>query len=141
MVQKQSQGRTEKETSKWVLTRKCATALIDLLTWILADLQRWFNPGNDSDNEPTYHECKTDPGLVEQVVVKGEHPRAYPRPSGKYYAVARGCRPGIYQTWMETVEQVHHFGNVVYQRFDNLEDAEIFMTGHYDPVLATTKIL
>jgi hypothetical protein len=42
---------------------------------------------------------------------------------------------------METAEQVHHFGHAVYQRFNNLDDAEIFMAGHYDPVLATTEIL
>nr|CEG02995.1 unnamed protein product [Fusarium pseudograminearum CS3487] len=52
--------------------------------------------------------------------------------SHKYYAVAVGREPGIYDTWGECKRQVHkHKGNE-YKSFDKLDDAEAYMESMAD---------
>jgi ribonuclease HI len=45
----------------------------------------------------------------------------------KYYAVAKGKAPGIYDTWDECKEQVYHFSGAVYKSFSTLEEAQEFI--------------
>jgi ribonuclease HI len=45
----------------------------------------------------------------------------------KYYAVAKGRTPGIYDTWDECKEQVYHFSGAVYKSFSTLEEAQEFI--------------
>ena len=37
-----------------------------------------------------------------------------------YYAVARGCVPGVYLTWDDCWRQVDGWSNNMYQKFDTL---------------------
>lgn len=46
---------------------------------------------------------------------------------GKYYAVKKGKKPGIYKTWSECEAQVKGFSGAVYKSFKTMEDAEFFM--------------
>ena len=45
----------------------------------------------------------------------------------KYYAVAAGRKPGIYHSWPQTLEQVHHYSGAVYKSFSTLSDAESWL--------------
>jgi viroplasmin and RNaseH domain-containing protein len=42
----------------------------------------------------------------------------------KYYAVARGRKVGVYETWNECKEQVHKFAGARFKSFASKEDAE-----------------
>lgn len=44
-----------------------------------------------------------------------------------YYAVAVGHQPGIYQTWSETNENVHHYPGAVYKGFPTHDAAEEYL--------------
>lgn len=45
----------------------------------------------------------------------------------KYYAVRRGRKIGIYNTWEECKEKVYKYSGAVYKSFFNLEDAREFI--------------
>ena len=45
----------------------------------------------------------------------------------KFYAVVKGCTPGIYTTWDETKTQVDGYPGAVYKSFKTEEEAEEFM--------------
>lgn len=45
----------------------------------------------------------------------------------KYYAVAKGVVPGIYNTWPEAKRQIDGFPGAVYKGFFTLEEAEAWM--------------
>lgn len=45
----------------------------------------------------------------------------------KYYAVRKGKKPGIYETWEETKEHVLNFYGAEYKSFKDLEQAKNFM--------------
>lgn len=45
----------------------------------------------------------------------------------KYYAVAKGKTPGIYETWDACKAQVHGYSGAVYKSFPTLEQAKEFM--------------
>ncbi|XP_061935741.1 ribonuclease H1 isoform X1 [Apis cerana] len=47
--------------------------------------------------------------------------------STKYYAVARGRTPGIYNTWLECKEQVDQFPRPIFRKFHSKEEAEDFI--------------
>lgn len=47
----------------------------------------------------------------------------------KYYAVKKGRKVGIYQTWNECKAMVDGFSGAIYKSFPNLEDAEAFLQG------------
>lgn len=44
-----------------------------------------------------------------------------------FYAVKKGKNPGIYATWDEAKQQVVHFHNPVYKKFESKEEAEKFI--------------
>lgn len=46
-----------------------------------------------------------------------------------YYAVKVGRKPGIYNSWDETREQVEGFSGAIYRKFTKFEDACNFMEG------------
>lgn len=45
---------------------------------------------------------------------------------GKYYAVRKGRKPGIYYSWDETKVQVDHYPGAIFKSFDSLDKAEEF---------------
>lgn len=45
----------------------------------------------------------------------------------KFYAVQKGKKPGIYNTWDECKEQVNGYSGAVYKSFNNKSDAEKFV--------------
>ena len=45
----------------------------------------------------------------------------------KYYVVHKGRKPGIYNTWNECKAQVDGFNGPVFKKFENKDDAEIFL--------------
>lgn len=47
----------------------------------------------------------------------------------KYYAVRKGKTPGIYFTWDDCKKQVTGFKGAEYKKFENLSDAETFISG------------
>jgi ribonuclease HI len=44
-----------------------------------------------------------------------------------YYAVAVGLKPGIYNTWNECKANIENVKNAVYKKFDNQNDAQLFI--------------
>lgn len=48
----------------------------------------------------------------------------------KYYAVAKGRKPGIYLTWKDCKEQVYGFGGAKYKSFSSQEEALAFFSEH-----------
>ncbi|MDH3348084.1 MAG: ribonuclease HI [Desulfobulbaceae bacterium] len=57
----------------------------------------------------------------------------------KYYAVAAGRKPGIYHSWPQTLEQVHHYSGAVYKSFSTLSDAEAWLDQTNDPSYKATS--
>lgn len=47
--------------------------------------------------------------------------------SSYYYAVARGCNPGIYGTWSECKEQVENYRGAVFRKFESKSEAEEYL--------------
>lgn len=47
----------------------------------------------------------------------------------KFYAVKEGRKPGIYNTWAECEEQVKGYAGADYKKFNNEEDARLFVYG------------
>ena len=47
----------------------------------------------------------------------------------KYYAVKQGRIPGVYTTWAECEEQVKGYPGADYKKFNNEEDAKVFVFG------------
>lgn len=45
----------------------------------------------------------------------------------KYYAVKKGKRPGIYNSWSECERQVRGFSGAVYKSFKNKDEAQLFL--------------
>lgn len=45
----------------------------------------------------------------------------------KYYAVQKGRKPGIYETWADCEAQVKGFSGAVYKSFPSLNEAQAFM--------------
>ena len=45
----------------------------------------------------------------------------------KYYAVAKGRRPGIYDNWLEAKMQIDGFNGAVYKGFPSKKEAEDWM--------------
>lgn len=50
----------------------------------------------------------------------------------KYYAVAKGRIPGIYSSWAECKQQVYRFSGEKFKSFENLREAENYMTIYCD---------
>lgn len=50
----------------------------------------------------------------------------------KFYAVNKGIKPGIYLTWDECKKQVDGFKGPIYKKFDNKNDAEIFLKNGFN---------
>jgi ribonuclease HI len=44
-----------------------------------------------------------------------------------YYVVHKGIKTGIYHSWNECKKQVEKYNNAIYKKFDNLEDANMFL--------------
>lgn len=57
----------------------------------------------------------------------------------KYYAVACGRTPGIYQSWKDCFEQTHGFSGAVFRGFDTLAEAEAFLSDHADAAQAVDQ--
>lgn len=47
----------------------------------------------------------------------------------KYYAVKQGRKPGVYTTWTECEAQVKGYAGADYKKFNNEEDARLFVYG------------
>ena len=45
-----------------------------------------------------------------------------------FYAVANGREIGVFNTWNECCDKVKGFKNAIYKKFNNIEDAEEFIT-------------
>ena len=61
---------------------------------------------------------------------------------GKFYAVANGRIPGIYNTWSECEEQVKHFSNARFKRFNSFNEAVKFIedfNASQDQSVSTTE--
>ena len=56
-----------------------------------------------------------------------------------YYAIKRGYRTGIFNTWVECEELVKGFPNPKYKKFNNTTDAEFFLYGTNKELDITTK--
>ena len=54
----------------------------------------------------------------------------------KFYAVARGRRPGVYTDWPTAKSQVHGFDGARYKGFATREEAEAFVADQASPILA-----
>lgn len=52
---------------------------------------------------------------------------------GKFYAVRKGTKPGIYTDWETTKRQVNGFPGAIYKGFKTRSEAEAFMTGGSKP--------
>ena len=50
-----------------------------------------------------------------------------------YYAVHKGKKPGIYKTWSDTKENVIGFPGAKFMKFDNEEDAALFLASGIKP--------
>lgn len=46
---------------------------------------------------------------------------------GNFYAVKRGRKPGVYDTWAQCEEQIKGFSGAEYKKFTNRREAEIFV--------------
>lgn len=46
-----------------------------------------------------------------------------------YYAVARGHKPGVYETWAECQEQTKDFKGAKFKKFTEEEEAKLFAEG------------
>ena len=57
----------------------------------------------------------------------------------KFYAVAKGRKPGIYLTWEECKKQTTHFCGAKFKSFDSVEDAEKYYASHNKGTLPTQK--
>lgn len=47
-----------------------------------------------------------------------------------FYAVALGVKPGIYETWSDTKDQVDKYPGAIYQRFSSREEAAAYLGAH-----------
>ena len=45
-----------------------------------------------------------------------------------YYAVYKGKKPGIYETWKDCESQVKGYSGAVYKKFKDIHQANIFLT-------------
>lgn len=77
------------------------------------------------------------------VMPKSEFPRASPIPTNttagtkrkrgpteqKFYAVAKGKRPGVYYTWEECLDQVRGQKGALFKSFPSLHEAQAFADG------------
>lgn len=61
----------------------------------------------------------------------------------KYYAVARGRNPGVYDNWNDCKEQVDRFPNARHKRFNSLEEALDFIEENRerDPIQVPVNIV
>lgn len=57
----------------------------------------------------------------------------------KFYAVAKGRKPGIYLTWDECRRQTTHFRGARYKSFDTAVEAEAFYASFNDGALPTQR--
>lgn len=55
--------------------------------------------------------------------------QAMPKKQQKYYAVKKGTKPGVYDTWDECSKQVSGYKGAVYKAFPSLEEAQAFVSG------------
>jgi hypothetical protein len=59
----------------------------------------------------------------------------------KYYAVAKGLNPGIYESWhYGAFEQVHGFPAARYRRFSTYEDAARWLRQFHNPNLSVFSV-
>ncbi|CAG8815566.1 8011_t:CDS:2, partial [Racocetra persica] len=54
-----------------------------------------------------------------------------PKTKPGYYAVRKGCKPGIYLTWDEYEAQVNKFHNAMYKKFSIRIEVQKFIEGKY----------
>lgn len=59
---------------------------------------------------------------------------------GKFYAVRKGSKPGIYTDWETTKKQVNGFPGAIYKGFKTRSDAEAFMTGSTESTHRSSSI-
>lgn len=57
----------------------------------------------------------------------------------KFYAVAKGRKPGIYLTWEECKEQTTHYRGAKFKSFDTVEEAELFYSTHNNGTLPVQR--
>lgn len=57
----------------------------------------------------------------------------------KFYAVARGRKPGIYLTWDECSAQVKGYSRPKFKKFDSVEEAESFYATHNNGCLPKNR--
>ena len=50
----------------------------------------------------------------------------------KLYAVHKGRKPGIYNTWEECKKQIDGFSGPIYKKFDNITSAELFLKNGFN---------
>lgn len=59
----------------------------------------------------------------------------------KFYAVRKGNKPGIYESWAECQAQINGFSGAEYKGFTSLDDAKAYINNEVQPQLATQKKL
>lgn len=52
-----------------------------------------------------------------------------------FYAVAKGYKAGVYETWVEAYAQVHGFKNAKYKKFNTYSEAEKYISGCKEEIL------
>ncbi|KAF6766757.1 ribonuclease H-like domain-containing protein, partial [Ephemerocybe angulata] len=55
------------------------------------------------------------------------------KPSGAFYAVRKGFRPGVYSTWGDCEDQTKGYNNAKYKKFPTRAQAEAFVRGEDEP--------
>ena len=59
----------------------------------------------------------------------------------KFYAVAKGYVPGIYETWDEAKKQVNGFPEAKHKKFSTYEEAVFFMSEYAPDVILEKKVI
>ncbi|KAF5323583.1 hypothetical protein D9611_005559 [Ephemerocybe angulata] len=55
------------------------------------------------------------------------------KPSGAFYAVRKGFRPGVYSSWGDCEDQTKGYNNAKYKKFPTRAQAEAFVRGDDEP--------
>ena len=77
---------------------------------------------DSSEDENHEEECLKQSNVKKETKAKSDN--------HKYYAVAKGRIPGIYNNWGIYNEQVHRFSGAVYKSFNRMKEAETFISDY-----------
>ena len=61
-------------------------------------------------------------------------------PPEKFYAVAKGIKPGIYESWADTKIQVYGFSGALFKSFESKSEAEEWLKENSDKGVLSNKV-